>query len=222
MNLSLELRELIMLIPMMVLSLALHEYAHAYAATKLGDLTAKNMGRLSMNPLPHTDLIGTIILPAVMVMSRSSFFFGWAKPVPVDTRNLQNPRRDMAIIAAAGPLMNIALAVLFAWLLSLVFNSVISFPGNNNKVAVQFFAQAMSLNLFLAFFNLLPLQPLDGSRIVNAFVSEDLAQKLERNAGMAQWVLILLLISGMLKYLSYPVLTMQSWLLEIFGVNLYG
>jgi len=206
----------------MVLSLALHEYAHAYAATKLGDLTAKNMGRLSMNPLPHTDLIGTIILPAVMVMSRSSFFFGWAKPVPVDTRNLQNPRRDMAIIAAAGPLMNIALAVLFAWLLSLVFNSVISFPGNNNKVAVQFFAQAMSLNLFLAFFNLLPLQPLDGSRIVNAFVSEDLAQKLERNAGMAQWVLILLLISGMLKYLSYPVLTMQSWLLEIFGVNLYG
>ncbi|MDD3668719.1 MAG: site-2 protease family protein [Alphaproteobacteria bacterium] len=147
----------------LLLVVILHEVAHGYIALKLGDRTALTMGRLTLDPRKHIDPVGSILIPGILLLSGSKFLFGWAKPVPIDTRRFAHPKRDMGIVAASGPLMNVALAVVFAAVLKLVMllpaGSVVLWAGQNLVNGVQ-------LSLILAVFNLFPILPLDGGRVL--------------------------------------------------------
>ncbi len=155
----------------LVFSLCLHEFGHAYAAYRLGDPTAKLLGRMTIDPRAHVDPVGTVLFPMMMFLFPSLFLFGWAKPVPVTVENLKRPRRDGALVALAGPTMNVLLALLSLGALFLMEN--FSFFGMEGSMAetllgfVQFF---LFLNIGLAVFNLVPIYPLDGSRILKSIL----------------------------------------------------
>jgi Zn-dependent protease len=156
----------------LLLSLTIHEAAHAWTADKLGDPTARALGRVSLNPLVHIDWIGTVLLPIVAMASGLRFLIGWAKPVPVVLRNLRNPRRDFMFVAAAGPISNLLQAVVAAAILRFVWNPASSAePGILAHVLFQF----VQTNLVLAFFNLIPVPPLDGGNVMLGLLPPSLA-----------------------------------------------
>jgi Zn-dependent protease len=184
-----------------ILAITLHEAAHGYAALALGDTTARDAGRLSLNPLRHIDRVGTILLPGFLLVTqlltihRVVFMFGWAKPVPVAAWKFKDPRRGMALVAIAGPAMNFFLA----WLAALVMPATVIGPGGLQSVIVQFLVYFMLTNLVLGLFNLLPIPPLDGGRIAVGLLPLELARvwaRLER-AG----ILIVLLAVFVLPHL---------------------
>lgn len=165
----------IALILILIISVILHEMAHGYAANWLGDPTARLQGRLSPNPLVHIDPFMSVILPAILLLSGSPFLFGAAKPVPYNPYNLTNQKWGEAIVAVAGPAANIALAIIFAL--------IIRFSDMLPMVSTAFLTlslQVVILNLFLAFFNLVPIPPLDGSKILPNFLPFSLRLKYER------------------------------------------
>jgi Zn-dependent protease len=149
-----------------VLAVTLHEAAHGFVALYCGDDTAKRAGRLTLNPLKHVDPFGTIILPLLLILSHAGFLFGYAKPVPVDFGALGHPRRDMLLVAAAGPLMNVLLALLST---ALIYG-VASGAGGVPNMVQNAMLLSVQLNIVLAIFNLLPLPPLDGSKVLAAFM----------------------------------------------------
>lgn len=155
-----DLYSLLLAVPAILIALTFHEFAHGYVAYRFGDPTVKNHGRLTLNPLAHLDPMGTIMIFLI--------HFGWAKPVPVDPRYLGNPKRDMMWIAAAGPLMNVALALVSGILIRifLVTDLVYSDPNGGIGILFQMLRYSLYINLALAFFNLLPIPPLDGSKIL--------------------------------------------------------
>lgn len=159
-------------IPIM-LAIVLHEIAHGYAALKLGDNTAKRFGRLSLNPIKHIDLFGTIVLPALLYASNVGFIFGWARPVPVNYAKI-NTRRDMLIVASAGIVTNLALAIVSAFILLLV--DFISSPLLHGILEV-FFVNMVVYNIVLAVFNILPFPPMDGSKIFFGGITKTWAQR---------------------------------------------
>ena len=156
---NLDSQVIVLLIPSLIFSLSFHEYAHAWMAHRLGDNTAAQMGRLTLNPIAHLDLMGSM---ALLVMG-----FGWAKPVPVDSRFLNDPKNDMVKVAAAGPIANIILAVIAAIFLRVFFS--LGMVPNTLKT---FFIIFMQINITLAVFNLIPLSPLDGSQILSPFLEK--------------------------------------------------
>ena len=156
---NIEPQIIVLLIPALVFSLSFHEFAHAWMAYRLGDSTAARMGRLTLNPMSHLDPVGSI---ALLLMG-----FGWAKPVPVDTRYLQNPKEDMVKVAAAGPISNIILAIIAALALRFLFST-----GLITNSIKTFFIIFMQINITLAVFNLLPVSPLDGSQILSPFLEK--------------------------------------------------
>lgn len=164
---------LILALPLVV-AIVFHEIAHGYAAKLLGDPTASEARRLSLNPLRHVDLIGTVLLPGMLALARLPVF-GWAKPVPVDKWRLRNPRRDMMIVAAAGPASNIVMAVLGAIVLGLLGRFVPRPDITWANEAVVVVATFIQINLFLALFNLLPIPPFDGSHIVEGVLPQQAA-----------------------------------------------
>ncbi len=159
-----------------ILAITLHEAAHALAADRLGDDTARRLGRVSLNPVRHIDPFGTLLLPGLLLVL-SPVVFGWAKPVPVDMRRLRRPKRDMALVAAAGPACNLLLAILCAWLLLV---PVTLLDGELEAWLVQNLVNAILINLVLGIFNLFPLPPLDGGRIAVGLLPAPLAVRYAR------------------------------------------
>ncbi len=155
---------LLLAVPAILIALTFHEFAHGYVAYRFGDPTAKNMGRLTLNPMAHLDPMGTIMIFLI--------HFGWAKPVPVDPRYLGNPKRDMMWIAAAGPLMNVALALITGIIIRIFMATdlIYSNPSGTITTLFQMLQYSLFINLALAFFNLLPIPPLDGSKILSGML----------------------------------------------------
>ncbi len=214
------IRQLLLFIPPFILSLCIHEYAHAWVANRLGDSTARYLGRLTLDPLAHMSVFGTLLFPILSIAAGSSIFFGWANPVPVDSRNFKNPRKGMALVAAAGPASNVVIAVFCAVLLSVLMKNGSALPLSSGvySSAVEMLSITITLNLFLAFFNLLPLPPLDGSRIVQGFVSPGLADKIDGYAVHAQMLLLMLVLTGVFRVLAMPVYFLNKWLLGLVGI----
>ena len=184
-----------------IFAITIHEAAHGYAARALGDRTAESLGRLSLNPLRHIDPVGTVIVPGLL-LALGGFLFGWAKPVPVNFNNLRQPRRDMALVAVAGPLSNAAQALFWALLLKLLLQS-----GAQSGVVLGFTQMAVAgivINLILMVLNLLPLPPLDGGRVLTGLVPEALARKLDRIEPYGFFILLGLLAIGWLGVIMGP------------------
>ena len=194
-----------------IFAITVHEAAHGYAARYFGDMTAHFAGRISLNPVKHIDPIGTILVPALMMMV-GGILFGWAKPVPVDFSRLRNPKRDMLWVAAAGPASNFVMAIL--WVFALKFASGLpTYIG----VPLELMAQAgVMINVVLMVLNLLPLPPLDGGRIAVSLLPHDLAYRYAKVERYGFIILIVLLFTGVLSKILEPfifgVISLISWL----------
>jgi Zn-dependent protease len=188
-------------------ALCFHEYAHGWMAKRKGDRTAEMMGRLTLNPFAHADLVGTFILPAFAIFG-GGILFGWAKPVPVNPRNLRYPKEDMFWIALAGPLSNLLLALLGG--LGFVIVAV-EYAGHPTGMAVRAMLDVFILiNIFLALFNMIPLHPLDGGKVLARFLPESANNWLETNQMYLNVCLIVLFISGGFRILAVPVYWLHS------------
>lgn len=159
-----------------LLAITLHEAAHGYVALRYGDDTAKKAGRISLNPLRHVDLVGTILLPGILLLTGSPVLFGYAKPVPVNFSRLRHPRLDSVYVAAAGPAMNLFLAFLSA----LLFHILVFFPPESVPLLQEVLSLSILINVTLAVFNMLPLPPLDGGRVAVGLLPDFLARPLTR------------------------------------------
>ncbi len=184
-----------------IIAITFHEAAHGFVAYLLGDQTAWRLGRVSFNPLKHVDPVGTIVLPGILLLLHAPFLFGYAKPVPVNFRALHKPRRDMVLVAAAGPGINIVLAVIAA----LAFHLVGYFPPTAARWLAENLKNALILNVVLAVFNLFPIPPLDGGRIAVGILPKALAAPLARLEpyGIAILILILFVLPTLGAQLGY-------------------
>ncbi len=185
-------------------AITLHEVAHGWVASKLGDSTAKILGRLSLNPIKHIDPIGTIVVPLVMVLV-SGFAFGWAKPVPVNMNNLNNPRKDMAIVAMAGPLANVAMAIF--WVIFLKIVSLLVSDINIAKGLMAMGQAGIIINLVLFVFNLFPIPPLDGSKVLSGFLPKSAALMMDKIEPYGFFIVVGLLYFGILGTVMNPIIS---------------
>jgi Zn-dependent protease len=201
-----------------LLAITLHEVAHGWAARALGDTTAAMMGRLSLNPVKHIDPVGTVVVPLLFILLPGNFLFGWAKPVPVSVRNLAHPRRDMALVAAAGPAANFAMALAWGMLFKLALAA-----GAEEGVWLGVAAMAKAgifINLILIALNLLPLPPLDGGRVLAGLVPRAWAVQLDRLEPYGLLIIVALLVTGMLGPLLRPLLGAAHGLLSaVLGIS---
>jgi Zn-dependent protease len=193
----------------LILSLSFHEAAHAWTADRLGDPTARMLGRLTLNPLSHIDWIGTVLFP-ILAMYSGLPIIGWAKPVPVNMRNLRHPRRDFAIVALAGPVSNLIIAVTFAVFLMLL-------PGDtpvllNRMTPATFLTLAVVVNVLLAVFNMIPVPPLDGGNVLAGLVPEEFARVIDQLRPYGFIVLYVLMLTGVLAAITRPV---QNFILNV-------
>jgi len=216
-ELTLVQRIVVWILPV-IFAITVHEVAHGWVAKKYGDNTASALGRLTLNPIKHIDLLGTIIIPGLLLMTGTGFIFGWAKPVPVDPRNFKNPLHDMAIVALAGPVANLLMAVGWALLTRLGVTigagiEAISLPLIYTGVA------GISINLVLALINLLPIPPLDGSRILTGMLPSYWAWQYNRLERYGFIILLLLLYTKLLGViLAYPMFIAQKVFFSIAGL----
>jgi len=200
-----------------ILAITLHEAAHGYAAKRLGDLTAYQEGRISLNPLKHIDPIGTLVVPAVLLIaSGGKLAFGWAKPVPVNFARLRNPKRDMFWVAAAGPAVNLFMAI--GW--AIVFKIVVTSPVNYFTDPALAMAQGgIVINLVLMVLNLLPIPPLDGGRIAVSLLPNSMAYSLARLEPYGLLIIMLLMVTDILGSIMYPIIGGFLYSIKlIFGV----
>ena len=187
-----------------LLAVSLHEAAHAWMANRKGDSTAKSLGRLTFNPLKHIDLIGTIVVPIIMVLV-TGFAFGWAKPVPIDVRNLHNPKKDMMWVALAGPMSNFIMAFLWAVFL----NISIFFIDTSSALSLFLLLMpiaGITINVILGVLNLLPIPPLDGGRIMAGLLPGSMAAKYSKIEPYGFFIIIALMMTGLLSTIIFPVI----------------
>jgi len=216
-ELTLLQRIVVWILPV-IFAITVHEVAHGWMAKKFGDNTASALGRLTLNPIKHIDLLGTIILPGLLLITGTGFIFGWAKPVPVDPRYFKNPRRDMAIVALAGPVSNLLMAV--GWALIARLGVAIGMQMESVSLPLIYSGIAgISINLVLALVNLLPIPPLDGSRILTGVLPHYWAWQynhLERYGFII--LLVLLYTNALSAILAYPMFIVQQMFFSIAGM----
>jgi Zn-dependent protease len=197
-------------------AITVHEVAHGWVANKLGDPTAKMLGRLTLNPIKHIDLVGTIIVPLVLLFL-GGFIFGWAKPVPITWQNLKNPKRDMALVAIAGPGVNLIMALLWAFIAKWGF-ILRGYSPEVSNIVISMGGVGVMMNLVLLVLNLIPIPPLDGSRVVSSFLPGPLEYQYNRLEPFGFFILIGLLATGLLsKFLNPIIMTLLQWISWIFG-----
>jgi len=206
----------------LIFAITLHEAAHGWVASKFGDTTALMLGRVTLNPAKHIDPIGTVLFP-IITMLLSGFIFGWAKPVPVNFNHLKNPRRDAILVALAGPLSNFAMAILWAIIAKLMLMVYVSDTHPILKTTATFIhlsAQfGILINCLLMVLNLIPIPPLDGSRVVSSLIPPSAAYYYEKIEPYGIWILLALLIFGVLGYVLWPPIhALTSLISSTFGI----
>ncbi len=201
--------EILVTFIILIFSAIVHEVSHGLMAERLGDDTAREEGRITLNPIPHIDPFGSILLPVLLLAAHSPIIFGAAKPVPVNFGNLRKPKSGMALVSLAGPLSNFAMAALFAVVIKL---------GLANAVAYPILLQAILINLVLGTFNLVPIPPLDGSKILAALGSDRFMAQI---LSMERYGFILVLVFLYLGWLNYLLVPVIAWFGQIFGLRFF-
>jgi len=201
----------------LLFAITVHEVAHGWVALRYGDRTAQMLGRLTLNPLKHIDPVGTVLVPAILLLA-GGFIFGWANPVPVDWRNLRHPKRDMAIVAVAGPLANLGMAVVWA----LIAKLGLALGAASAWFAVPLILMGkvgVLLNLILMVLNLLPLPPLDGGRVLVGLLPDKLAWQVSRVEPYGFFILVALMITGLLgTIIGPPIMALERMLVFLVGI----
>jgi len=214
MDLSQIIYNLATSLPGFLLGIVLHEASHAYMAYRFGDPTGKYLGRLSLNPAVHYDLFGTILFPLIGLLLGGSMF-GWAKPVPVDTRKFKNIRSGIFWVSFAGPLSNLCLMVLFAFLFA-ILNTKVSSTFSYFQIFSDMLAQGIRINVLLAMFNLIPFPPLDGSKMVTSFLSYTNARWFEDLQKYSFVFIFILIFSPLLNWIMSPAILIANVLVNVF------
>lgn len=203
-SLALNFQRLAVEFPPFFMAVIFHEYAHGFIAKRWGDKTAEEAGRLTLNPVPHVDVLGTLIFPLAGMISGTGFLFGWAKPVPIDPRRFRNMRWGLFWVALAGPGMNVLLAFVSAALFCVIsLWTPETFYLHEPLLAMAYVS--VSLNYALGIFNLIPLPPLDGSKVIESMLPVETARKFEALARYSLLILIALMFTGALSVLAYPI-----------------
>jgi Zn-dependent protease len=202
-----------------ILAITLHEAAHGFAAKQLGDPTAYMLGRVTLNPIAHVDPIGTVLIPGMLLVGSlisgaSGVLFGWAKPVPVNFSRLRNPKRDMILVALAGPGSNLLQAIL--WVLVIRFLVTALPDGLTQQILFETASAGVNVNLMLMAFNLIPILPLDGGRILEGLLPYRLAASYAQLERYGMIIMIVLIASGLLNIFISPFLHLGGWIVELF------
>jgi Zn-dependent protease len=205
---------IVMAIIPILFAITLHEVAHGWVASKFGDPTAKMLGRITLNPIKHIDLFGTIIVP-VLLLTMGGFIFGWAKPVPVDSRNFKSPRQTMVYVAIAGPLANLLMA--FMWAAIFKVSIVLQQMGYSSSLGLSVMSKiGIQINLVLFVLNLIPIPPLDGSKVLMGFVSGKMAYHLQRIEPYGFFIILALIYLGIFNIILYPVVSIFYGMISTF------
>ncbi|MDY6993372.1 MAG: site-2 protease family protein [Pseudomonadota bacterium] len=191
----------------LLFAITVHEVAHGWVAFKLGDPTAQRLGRLTLNPIKHIDILGTLIVPlAIFILSSQKFIFGWAKPVPINWHNLRHPRRDMALVALAGPGSNLLMA--FCWALISKLGVILTAVFPASIFLAYMGLMGILVNIILMLLNLIPILPLDGGRVLHSLLPPSLARPFAQIEPYGIFVLIILLMTGVLGKILFPVVAL--------------
>jgi len=215
----LDIQKIVVSVLPILIAITFHEVAHGFVANKLGDPTAKFTGRLTLNPIVHIDLVGTIIMPVLLfVFTNGQFVFGYAKPVPINPMNFKDPKKDMAISAAAGPVSNILLAVVSQLILKIIMLFGLHPAGAGSAVLIplaMMFEYSILINIVLAVINLIPIPPLDGGRVLIGFLPHKQAVSYSRIEPYGFVIVIILLITGIVSIIIYPVISLLYLMVKL-------
>lgn len=213
------IRRVLLIVPALLVAASFHEFAHGWVADRLGDGTARGMGRLTLNPIKHIDPIGSIILPLFLALMPGNFLFGWAKPVPVNPYNLRDPKTGMAWVAAAGPITNFSLAFSAAFFIRLIIMTLGPYINGSLGFFLSpiliFLTYFILINLILGLFNLMPIPPLDGGRVAVGILPTNLAEKLASLEPYGMFIIIGIMLMGVWSWVMMPVLSMLYYVLSI-------
>lgn len=213
-------RKILIYAPGVLIAVTLHEAAHGFVANRLGDPTARMMGRMTLNPIKHIDPVGTILIPAmVLLFTGGSFVFGYAKPVPINPYNFKNPKKDMAISAAGGPATNIALALISAIILKVIIIAAGFLPDAVINTVLKPMSLMLNgsifINVILAVFNMIPVPPLDGGRVLIGFLPDRHAATYSRIEPYGMMIVILLIVTGIAQKLMLPIIILLMGLITL-------